>query len=58
MAVRIEITKNINAFNKPEIGKIYDVVGYGITRWGTELRYIRVDGELVGIKRNECGIIL
>ena len=57
MVERIMIIKKVNSYNKPEVGKVYEVIGFGITRWGTELRYIIVDGELVGIRNKECMIV-
>ena len=52
--MKIKITKPVNTYNKPEVGKVYDVITSYVTRWGTYIRYINVDGVAVGIRNQEC----
>ena len=55
--MKIRIIKEVKTYDRPEVGKVYNVIGSCMTRWGRFLLYIEVNGNPVGLKTGEYEVV-
>lgn len=47
--MKVRVTKPLKTYDKPEVGKEYEVIDFYVTRFGRGIVYIEVNNQKVGL---------